>query len=116
MTYLRLVYCSKFTWDDLNTDTEKKIVITDIVNKADLKNKRLKIGGDLFISQNLSNVKQILEGEKRVVLNLYDEILNDNRHKIGIMKMKHIDEKSKRYKNWGMKVRYNTNNFNCEYF
>ena len=114
--YIRLVYCSKFHWNEIDSNIDKKIQIQDIVDKSNVKNKINKIGGDLFISQNLLYTKQILEGEKGLVLKLYDKILNDDRHEIRVMKMKHIDKHLKRYKNWGMKVRYNTNSFNCEYF
>ena len=47
------------------------------------------------------NFMQMLEGEKQVVLELYDTIMSDNRHK-GVLKMLTGDIQERNFKDWSM--------------
>jgi hypothetical protein len=96
-----MVYLSSASY--LFSDEE----LMDILTKSRLNNSRLGITGLLLYCDG--SILQILEGEKEILITLYNTISRDIRHK-GVIKMidKNITERS--YSNWAMGFKRISNN------
>eukprot|EP00471_Norrisiella_sphaerica_P011135 CAMPEP_0184502984 /NCGR_PEP_ID=MMETSP0113_2-20130426/51608_1 /TAXON_ID=91329 /ORGANISM="Norrisiella sphaerica, Strain BC52" /LENGTH=109 /DNA_ID=CAMNT_0026892369 /DNA_START=197 /DNA_END=526 /DNA_ORIENTATION=+ len=74
--------------------------MADIIEKAEKKNRRMKIGGALWFDPETNVVHQVLEGEERAVTRLLDVIAQDKRHKAIVMENMEIVHE-RRFQDWG---------------
>ena len=88
-----LIYCSSSS-NDLNSDDLK-----DILNTARTFNTKNNITGCLLYYKN--EFIQILEGEKNIVQELYDNISNDKRH-INTILVAEGEKVERSFDNWSM--------------
>ena len=102
----RLTYKSYFILPENYSYKQKLKEVENIIKFSENKNQKNRIGGEMFVSQSLKFVKQILEGEKNTVLQLYNTICNDVRHVVYSMNCHDIKNNQRRYRNWGMKFRF----------
>mmetsp|Transcript_26376 Transcript_26376/g.36776 ORF Transcript_26376/g.36776 Transcript_26376/m.36776 type:complete len:139 (-) Transcript_26376:223-639(-) len=74
--------------------------IDAIIEKAEKKNKNLRVGGALWYDPETNKVHQILEGEEFQVTALLDVIIADKRHRAIVMEdMEQVD--TRRFQEWG---------------
>mmetsp|Transcript_23442 Transcript_23442/g.41467 ORF Transcript_23442/g.41467 Transcript_23442/m.41467 type:complete len:131 (+) Transcript_23442:148-540(+) len=75
-----------------------------IVEAAEKKNKKLRVGGALWYDSMTDAVHQILEGEKKTVTALLDIIIADPRHKAVVVE-EMVVVKARKFQKWGgMKI------------
>mmetsp|Transcript_916 Transcript_916/g.1188 ORF Transcript_916/g.1188 Transcript_916/m.1188 type:complete len:137 (+) Transcript_916:105-515(+) len=80
----------------MNADSD----IDAIIEKAEKKNKTLKVGGALWFDPETNKVHQILEGEEFQVTALLDVIIADKRHRAIIMEDMEVVE-ARKFQEWG---------------
>lgn len=93
----RLFYVSRCTKQSSFDETN---ITTQIISYAILNNKKLGITGAITFDGN--DFAQILEGEKSVVLNLFEKIKADPRHD-NVSIIKNQDIETRHYEEWAMK-------------
>ena len=76
--------------------------MNEIVNKASINNKKLKVGGELRVDQKCEKCYQVLQGPASVVDKLYAKIAKDKRHAVVSSERTVIARMS-----WGMKWQNN---------
>ena len=99
----RLFYVSRCTKQSSFDETN---IATQIISYAILNNKKLGITGAITFDGN--DFAQILEGEKSVVLNLFEKIKADPRHD-NVSIIKNQDIETRHYEEWAMKHLDSTN-------
>jgi len=93
----RLFYISRCV---KNSVIDEANIAAQIVSFASVNNPKLGITGAMTFDGN--DFAQILEGEKSVVLELFEKIKTDPRHdNVSLIKDQKI--KTRHYDNWGMK-------------
>lgn len=98
LSLIRLVYHSDFKEKN---EFRAFYVMQEIVEKAQLKNEKLLIGGVMFMNRNTLDVFQCLEGPSNAVKTLYCAIENDSRHaNVETILLQSADKR--RYRTWGM--------------
>jgi len=102
----RLTYKSYFILPENYSYKRKLKEVENIIKFSEKNNNRIRIAGELIVCQGITFVKQILEGEKMNVLELYNSIYNDNRHIVYSMECHDIENNERHYRNWGMKFRF----------
>ena len=73
--------------------------LMSLLDQSRIKNLSLDVTGMLVYKDG--SFMQMLEGEKKTVLDLFDEITLDNRHK-GILTMMEGDIKARNFEDWSM--------------
>lgn len=93
----RLFYISRLIKKNI---FDEENIANQIVSNAILNNTKIRITGAMTFDGN--DFAQILEGEKSVVLELYEKIKADPRHD-NITLIKGQDIKKRHYQKWAMK-------------
>ena len=97
---LRLVYASKISVDEASDGEPVPPVVTEILAQSRRNNDPRNIGGVLCYGDGY--FFQCLEGERSVVESLYDQILEDGRHKhVTLLSKRSVSQRM--FKLWSMK-------------